>query len=129
MKLCKDGSLPEHGEQVKFIRWARSWLPENLRSLIFAIPNGGKRNVITAIKLKAEGVVPGVPDIFFAWPRQGYHGLFIEMKKAKGGMVSEEQAAMHHRLTLAGYRVVVCHGACEASAEVAKYMKDLDDSK
>ena len=29
----------------------------------FAIPNGGKRNIITASKLKAEGVKKGVPDL------------------------------------------------------------------
>jgi hypothetical protein len=31
--------------------------------LYFAIPNGGKRNVVTAVKLKKEGVVSGVPDL------------------------------------------------------------------
>ena len=48
-------------------------------ALIFAIPNGGKRHIGTARKLKAEGVRSGVPDIFLACPRMPYdfHDLIV----------------------------------------------------
>ena len=77
--------LSEHYEQALVIQFMRRNYPE---VLIFAIPNGGQRNAATGARLKAEGVVPGVPDLFIpAW------GLFIEMKTLTG-KVSLEQKAM-----------------------------------
>ena len=51
-------------------------------ALLFAIPNGGKRDKVTAIQLQAEGVRPGVPDGVACRP-PGWHGLFIELKGIK----------------------------------------------
>ena len=119
---CKDGTLSEHAEQVAFMKWAKSWLPVELRPLIFAIPNGGKRNIVTAMKLKAEGVEPGVPDIFFAHARLGYHGLFIEMKKVKGGTTSPIQWGVIAKLNDAKYYACVCRGAKSATDTLRWYM-------
>ena len=67
----------EHEEQREYVRWFRQAYPE---VRIMAIPNGGARSPATASRLKAEGVSPGVPDLFVpAW------GLWVEMKRAKGG--------------------------------------------
>ena len=41
------------------VQWFRLQHPKQTKCL-FAIPNGGVRNIGTAIKLKREGVVPGV---------------------------------------------------------------------
>jgi hypothetical protein len=73
----------EHTEQVNLMQWwalaCRGFgIPEQL---LFAIPNGGQRNIIVASKLKAEGVRAGVPDLFLAFPKKDAAGLFIEMKK------------------------------------------------
>ncbi len=46
----------------------------------WAVPNGGNRNIITAKKLKAEGVKAGVPDITIIHDSI-YYGL--EVKKPK----------------------------------------------
>ena len=56
----------EHSEQVTLIKWwalacKQFGIPEQL---LFAIPNGGKRDVISAKLLKDEGVRAGVPDLF-----------------------------------------------------------------
>jgi len=83
--------LSEHTEQAAVIDWARrnkgafpclAWL--------HAIPNGaklpyrknakGQRYSPEASKLKAEGLTPGVPDLFLPWPARGYHGFYVEMK-------------------------------------------------
>lgn len=104
----------EHEEQCLFVQWVRRTFP-SVR--IFAIPNGGKRSPATAGRLKAEGVSPGVPDLFIpAW------GLFIEMKRQKGGVVSENQKDWKKYLEEHGYTVFVCHGFEAARKEVEEWL-------
>jgi hypothetical protein len=114
----------EHAEQAALIEWAslaRATIPE-LNNL-FAIPNGGMRHPAVAAQLKAEGVKPGVPDLFLAHPSNGAPGLFIEMKRRVGGRLSPEQQAWRERLTMNGYRVRVCKGWEEAKVEIINYLK------
>lgn len=96
----------EHEEQREFVRWFRLAYP-GVR--ILAIPNGGARSPATAGRLKAEGVSRGVPDLFVpAW------GLWIEMKRIKGGSVSAEQKDWLQYLETSGYSCIVAKGADEA---------------
>ena len=72
----------EHQEQSAVISWwalahRQYGLPE---FALFAIPNGGARDVITGARLKAEGVRRGVVDLMLAKPNGTFSGLFIEMK-------------------------------------------------
>jgi hypothetical protein len=67
----------------------------DLRRLCWwAVPNGGRRNVVVAKKLKAEGVKSGVPDITLIHNGK-YYG--IEVKKPKTitpkGVLSSNQKA------------------------------------
>lgn len=98
----------EHAEAAMLMRAARGaelrW-PE-LR-LLYAVPNGGKRGKRTAVDLKADGVKPGVPDYCLPVARGGFHGLYIELKTAKGA-VRPEQRAWLAALTAQGYHAVVC---------------------
>lgn len=93
---------------------------------LFAIPNGDLRHPRVAVRLKNEGVKAGVPDLFLAVARGGYHGLFIEMKKP-GGRVSQKQREWHDRLRAAGYRVLVRYGHQEAIHALVVYFGDEDD--
>lgn len=52
--------------------------------LLYAVPNGGRRDAVTGAKLKAEGVVPGVADLCLDVARKGWHGLRIELKTPNG---------------------------------------------
>ena len=64
--------MSEHQEQKALIQWARlnqQRFPE--LDLLFAIPNGGLRNIRVARKLKSEGVKPGVSDLFLPVARKG----------------------------------------------------------
>ena len=93
----------------------------------FAIPNGGGRSAFEASFMKEEGVKPGVPDIFSAWPSGIYHGLFIEMKRlpseGKGKpVVSKEQKEWHIKLRNMGYAVYVCYGYEEAMKTIRTYL-------
>ena len=66
--------------QILCVKWFRLQFPN---VLIFSIPNGGQRNLITAKILKAEGTVAGVADLQILKAKKGYNGLFIEMKQLK----------------------------------------------
>lgn len=114
----------EHKEQCAVLEWwkYKSKLFGISEQLLFAIPNGGARNAITGAILKAEGVRPGVPDLFLAHPNRYYSGLFIEMKKAKGGKVSDAQSEMRTLLMWAGYDVQICEGADKARAVITDYL-------
>ena len=81
----KRPSCPPESEEQKalFDWWQRT--PYARHFVMYHIPNGGRRDKITGARLKAEGVVAGVPDVFLASPRQGFHGLYIEMKRQRGG--------------------------------------------
>lgn len=120
----------EHEDQKAVVDWARlnerRW-PQF--RLLFAIPNGGKRNIVVARKLRAEGVKPGVPDLFLpvsmwiddkVWSTFS-RGLFIEMKR-KGGRPTPEQLRWHADLREQGYLVEVCEGFAAAIAMLKTYL-------
>lgn len=108
-------NVSEHLEQARLVMWFRQTYPD---TLIFAIPNGGLRSKSQAMKLKVEGVVPGIPDLFIpAWR------LWVEMKKAKGGKLSEEQKEMIIYLQSVGYHVIVGLGAEDAKAQILEKTK------
>lgn len=88
---------------------------------MFAIPNGGARDKLTGAMLKAEGVKPGVPDIFLPFPIGPYHGLFIELKTVTGRLSSEQRDWLQ-RLQHQGYAAVVCRGLDEAFDTIKYYM-------
>ena len=115
----------EDNEQAALFEWsayASGKYPE--LELMYAIPNGGKRHIHTAVVLKQTGVKSGVPDIFLPVARRGKHGLFIEMKRKKGGTVSANQKSWLDALEKQGYQCVVCKGWIEAKDEVIKYFQE-----
>ena len=115
----------EHDEQTALFRWA-AWEAHRYPGLecMYAIPNGGKRDLITGAQLKAEGVKAGVPDIFLPVARGGKHGMFIELKRLKGGRASREQLQWMDALQRLGYHCALCHGWEEARAEILRYMTE-----
>lgn len=119
----------EHDEQKALFGWAllnRHVFPE--LDLMFAIPNGGLRNIIVAKKLRLEGVKRGVPDIFLPVARCGFHGLFIELKKI-GGKISSHQRQWIDNISMQGYLSVVCYGWVDASNIIEKYIRGQIDKR
>lgn len=93
--------------------------------MLFAVPNGGLRSKAAAGKLKAEGVKPGVPDVCLPVPSADGQAacLWIELKRLKGGRLSEAQNAWIERLSgTPGHRVQVCRGWVEAARAIAAYL-------
>lgn len=107
----------EDQEQVKLATWL------NLHGIRFyAIPNGGRRNLMEAFKFKRTGVSPGVPDICVPVPSGRYHGLYIELKRQKGGKTSQNQLDWLNYLREKGYYAEVAHGFDEAREIVLHYL-------
>ena len=119
----------ESTEQIILVNRIRQLYPD---VLIFAIPNGGQRSITEAVRLKAEGVLAGVPDLFLARADASSHGLFIEMKRAKGGIdgkrgggkISAKQQSVMEVLKHEGYAVLVAYGCDEAWPYVEQYLKN-----
>ena len=108
--ILKNETPSEHAEQREFVSWFRK---RHRFVRIIAIPNGGQRSIATAARLKAEGVMPGVPDLFIpAWR------VWIEMKREKGGTVSADQKKWIAYLTECGYRCFVARGAEDAKRQI-----------
>lgn len=121
------GAASESQEQRDLFHWAArsaGRLPE--LHLLHAIPNGGARSAVTGARLKAEGVKKGVPDICLPVPRGGFHGLYIELKRVKGGRVSDEQRWWLGRLTRYGYLALVCKGWQEAAKAIEDYLGESE---
>ena len=106
--------------QKSCVRWFRLNYPE-LAGNLFSIPNGGKRNQVTAANLKAEGALAGVSDLFLAVPNDKAHGLFVEMK-APGGRLTEKQIIFKENVMDEGYAFAVCHSFDEFEQAVTKYL-------
>ncbi len=112
----------EHIEQCALIDWAKlnsARAPE--LALLFAIPNGGDRHPAVAAKLQAEGVQSGVPDLCLPVARQGYHGMYIELK-APGGAASEAQEEWIAALRAQGYWAAVVVGWAAAARKICLYL-------
>ena len=95
----------EHKLQTACVNWYKLQFKN---TALFAIPNGGQRSKTTGAKLKAEGVVAGVPDLFLAVGNHNYHGLFIEIKYGRN-TCSEVQSEIHLILKQSRYKVEVCY--------------------
>lgn len=115
--------------QAAYVAWCRhsdtlKRYPEVARG--FHIPNGEKRAITTAKRLKAMGVRPGVPDWFLPVARGGYFGLWIEFKApGKAGRLTKAQIAEGPTLWDAGYQAVVCDDWQEAAEITRDYLDQL----
>ena len=113
----------ESQEQCAVIKWADAQ-PE-ICGRLMSIPNGANKSPATAAKFKREGLRPGVPDLFLPIAKHEYHGLWIEMKRRKGGKLSDAQKMWIEILRYEDYAAYCCEGADEAISTIKKYMGGL----
>lgn len=127
--MAKQHTQHEAAEQEALFQWAelmRGKLPGIER--MYHCPNGGSRNPAEAARLKAQGVKPGVPDIFLPVARGGYHGLYIEMKYDHGKL-SDDQIDWITALREQGYAAGVCRGWRKAAKIITNYYRLEDNQK
>lgn len=121
-KPRKHPSDREHRLQCACIRWFKLQYPQYAHNL-FAVPNGSKRDAVTAARLKEEGVLAGVSDLILLKSNRFYGALLIEMKTDKGRQ-SPAQKEWETRITADGYKYVVVRSLEEFIKVVTDYLKD-----
>jgi hypothetical protein len=102
-------------EQAVLVQW-RDLHPDPRVHTLFHIPNE------TAWKLQGMGTIAGVSDFFLPVMARGYGGLWLELKRQSGGVVSEEQRQWLDTMALYGYACAISQGADEAIADITWYL-------
>ena len=112
----------EYYMQIELVEWLKHEYP----SALFTIaPSGMKLPISVAVKLKRMGYKAGTPDIMIFEPARLFHGLFIELKTAKG-VVSKHQKDYLVALRQRDYKAEVCWSVDEAKEMIKDYFNNLD---
>lgn len=107
---------PRHIEesiQVACVKWFRLQYP-NL--VIFAVPNGGSRNLYEAKNMKESGTLAGVADLVIVG--NGGRVLFIEMKAGKNKQ-EDSQVLFQNKVEKLGHKYIICRSR-------EQFMKEVD---
>lgn len=113
----------EAQEQMTLFSWAAMQsgkYPE--LNLLYHVPNGGSRHKAEAGRLRAEGVKAGVPDLCLPVARGQHHGLYIELKRQRGGRTSDHQSEWLDALSVQGYKAALCYGWEQAAGTIIEYL-------
>lgn len=117
-------SIPTEAQECTALA---QWL--NRANVLYThVPLGGLRDRKAAAMLRNMGAKRGVPDYLIftpppAWWRAGgpgraFRGVALEMKRRKGGSLSDPQKWWIAQLKLAGWHVIVARGAGDAVAQL-----------
>jgi hypothetical protein len=117
----------EADEQIRLVTWCRFHAPRfpDLK-LLYAVPNGaiaGPGRFQIVIWMKNMGLVNGVPDLVLPVRRPPFGGLYLEMKRSKGGKPSPDQEWWIAELSKQNYMVVVCKGFDEGRKAICDYLE------
>ena len=130
-KSLKCPNLPtERQEQDAVLAWARLMVStgqEPRLSLLRCGFEGLRLSMGVRMQMKRQSISIGWPDLFLSVPSfihepHDYYGLYIELKRLKGGIVSVDQRAMHDELEAQSYCVHVCRGADHTIQTIKDYL-------
>jgi len=121
----------EENLQIAVCRYIAMQYPNVIFSCDLA--SGMKLSIGMAKKAKKMRSSRGMPDMFIAEPRNGYSGLFLELKKEDTRMAKRNgewatphitaQAEMLERLTSLGYKARFAIGFDGARRLIDNYLK------
>ena len=103
----------EHQTQIACVNWFRYVYDD---AVIFAVPNGGRRDRVTGAKMKAEGVLAGVSDLIIL---SSVGTIFIEMKTRTGSQAAT-QKEFQKMVEALGYHYHVCRSFDDFQQAVEK---------
>lgn len=106
--------------QKNCILWFRLQYKEYAK-VIFAVPNGGKRNSREAGRMKSEGVTSGVSDVILLISRNGFNSLCIEFKTPKGKQTDLQREWQEHA-ERHGNKYVICRSFEDFRGVVQEYL-------
>ena len=114
--------MTESQEQIKAVQWAKRQRKKcpDIRWL-HHIPNGGKRGIQTAMKLKLEGVEAGVHDLFLPVARWKRNGLYIEVKFGNNKLSSLQEEFKAFVISQ-GYATATCYSGDQIIKVLKKYL-------
>lgn len=114
----------EAEEQKRLVQWFNANAPGwNIDPRLLMHPsNEGNRSRAHAQQLQSMGMRAGTPDLFLAVPRDGFGGLWIEMKRTHCYSVSPAQRSMIAALQAAGYRAEIAIGATMGMQIINDYL-------
>ena len=107
---------PRHIEesiQVACVKWFRLQYP---KLIIFAVPNGGSRNLYEAKNMKESGTLAGVADLVIVG--NGGKVLFVEMKAGKNKQ-EDSQVLFQNKVEKLGHKYIICRSK-------EQFMKEVD---
>lgn len=113
----------EFQDQENIFKWAdmmKHKYPE--LELLNGSLNGVRLTIGQATKAKRSGMKKGFPDMNLPVPRGFFHGLYIELKREKGGVVSKEQKWWRKKLKEQKYLSVICKGYDESIRLIQDYL-------
>lgn len=108
--------------QQAIVKWARfqaCTLPE--LQLLYAVPNGANVSTPNRIRLVAEGLRKGIPDLHLPIARGEFNSLYIEVKTEKGKL-SKDQEEMFNQLELFGNKVVIVRSLFQGIHVLTTYL-------
>ena len=110
----------QQAQVIEWSRWAYKTGKYPMLNMLHCSLNGVKLSGTQAKIAKGQGMLSGVPDLFLPVPKNGYHGLFIEMKSEKRCLTENQQWFLGNAESV-GYKTVVCYDSKEAIAAIQAY--------
>jgi hypothetical protein len=116
----------EHSRiQKACVKWYRYQYSDK-KNLLFSITNGipiADKGIRTKIynRLIAEGLQPGVPDLFLSIGNSLYNGLYIEIK-SKTDRLRKVQADIIRELESENYKCIIVRSLDEFMEVIKEYL-------
>ena len=110
---------PEEIEHINLVNWFHHTYPE-LADDFHHFANERKCSQQRGRILKRMGVKKGVSDLFLAFPHNGYHGLWIELKV--DSKASKVQLVFGERKKQRGYDFRVTYGFESSKEYILSYL-------
>ena len=113
----------EHKFQKESAQWIKKELfKRGLPQLAFHVPNERKASIRQLAQLKLQGVLSGASDWIILIPAGEYHGLVVELKKAKG-TTNDDQKKFLIAAAEQGYLAVVINDMETFKETVTAYLE------
>lgn len=129
--------VPTEFEECRWLfQWAQATRWKNLKisDVLVHVPNGAyhgadrKAGAVIARKLREQGLQAGVADYIVPVPiwTRNCPGLWLEMKRTRGGTVSDDQKKFRARMESFGWACEVALGWVQAAAIIQKHLSEGD---